>query len=87
MQETAPFVSGPVRHRPRLSSSEPHNKSFICILKLIHNLGQEGRKEERKKILVIPPAPKKTHLPDFFPHNAVIRQISYLHLELANKVF
>lgn len=43
MQETAPFVSGLVRRRPRLSSSAPPNKSFICILKLIHNLKQKER--------------------------------------------
>lgn len=43
MQETASFVSGPVRHRPRHSSSAPPNKSFISILKVIHNLKQEER--------------------------------------------
>lgn len=43
MQETASFVSGLVRHRPQLSFSEPPNKSFIRILKLIHNLKQEER--------------------------------------------
>lgn len=43
MQETAPFVSRLVRHRPQRSSSTPPNKSFICILKLIHNLKQEER--------------------------------------------
>lgn len=43
MQETASFVSGPVGHRPRHSSSAPPNKSFISILKLIHNLKQEER--------------------------------------------
>lgn len=43
MQETASFVSRLVRQRPRLSSSAPRNKSFIWILKLIHNLKQEER--------------------------------------------
>lgn len=43
MQETASFVRALVRHRPLICSSVPPNKTFICILKLIHNLKQEER--------------------------------------------
>lgn len=48
MQETASFVSGLVRRRPQLSFSAPPNKSFICILKVIHNLKQKERKKEKE---------------------------------------
>jgi hypothetical protein len=37
------FVSRPVRQTPPLSYTAPPNKSFICILKLIHNLEQEEK--------------------------------------------
>lgn len=65
MQETASFVSRLVKHRPQLSSSTPPNKSFICILKLIHNLNQE-------EIFTLA-SQQRTHVPDFLP--AVCRWI------------